>query len=457
VPAADGASSPEPDRLDHAAEYNRSLAEEPAAAVEQAAWLVDAFARRGILFDGAPMASFLRPHFLPRAEWEGMRRSGRRLLELCARVARDACDGDAGRLCDYLGTPAAAARWVRLDPGRPDVVLSRLDAFRTAAGPRFIEINSDAPAGFGYGDRMADVFRELPSFRRFALRHPVAYEASSGPLVDAVLEIWSRRGDPASPTVAIVDFDDVRTRADQEILAGEFAARAVKCVMADPRETEVRDGGLWAGPERIDLVYRRAVLAELLERETDVEDFLTAYRDGLVPFVNSFRCHLSEDKAFFALLGDDAFAHLMSPEERAFVDRVVPWTRRIEERRTLRDGREVDLVPHVLERRAQLVLKPSHAYGGRSVFIGDETDPAAWEAAVRAGLGAPSVVQERVAIPEEEFPVVDGATLRFERLKVNTNPFYVAGAEVGAVTRVSRSSVINVSAGGGSVPTFVVG
>ena len=52
--------------------------------------------------------------------------------------------------------------------------------------------------------------------------------------------------------------------------------------------------------------------------------------------------------------------------------------------------------------------------------------------------------------------VVDGA-LRFDQLKVNANPFYAAGAEVGAVTRASRSAVINVSAGGGSVPTFVVG
>ena len=42
-------------------------------------------------------------------------------------------------------------------------------------------------------------------------------------------------------------------------------------------------------------------------------------------------------------------------------------------------------------------------------------------------------------------------------LKVNVNPFFVDGADVGAVTRASRSSVINVSAGGGSVPTFVVG
>ena len=66
-------------------------------------------------------------------------------------------------------------------------------------------------------------------------------------------------------------------------------------------------------------------------------------------------------------------------------------------------------------------------------------------------------MQERVDIPEEEFPVFDpDGSLRFEMLKVNTNPFYVGGAPVGAVTRISRDDVINVSAGGGSVPTFVV-
>jgi stage V sporulation protein SpoVS len=47
--------------------------------------------------------------------------------------------------------------------------------------------------------------------------------------------------------------------------------------------------------------------------------------------------------------------------------------------------------------------------------------------------------------------------VRLVPLKVNANPFYVAGAEAGAVTRASQASVINVGAGGGSVPTFVVG
>jgi hypothetical protein len=91
------------------------------------------------------------------------------------------------------------------------------------------------------------------------------------------------------------------------------------------------------------------------------------------------------------------------------------------------------------------------------VLVGDETSAVAWDDALQAGAGKAWVVQERVAIPEEPFPAVEGGTLRFESLKVNVNPFYVAGGEAGAVARASRQSVINVSAGGGSVPTFVVG
>jgi hypothetical protein len=61
-----------------------------------------------------------------------------------------------------------------------------------------------------------------------------------------------------------------------------------------------------------------------------------------------------------------------------------------------------------------------------------------------------------VEIPEEPFPVIEDGRLAFRSFKVNVNPFYVRGAEVGAVTRASRSAVINVSAGGGSLPTLVL-
>jgi hypothetical protein len=437
--------------------YNDLVAADPVAALEQAYWLQDAFSRRGIGFDGAPMASFLRPHFVDRVDWDELRSTGRRLLELSARTARHAFDGDVDRLLLWLGTPEAQARWVRLDPGPPDVVLSRLDAFLTPLGPRFIEVNSDAPAGFGYGDRMAEVFQELPIFKSFAEGRRVRYEPSGPRLVEAVLGAWYARGGDALPRVAIVDWAEVKTRADQELLRETFEAARVPCSLEDPRALEVREGRLCGSAGAIDVVYRRGVLSELVERETEVAAFLQAYEKSLCLFVNSFRCHLSEDKAFFALLSDEAFAGLLSDDERDFVERSVPWTRKLEERKTWKDGRELELVPFVIESRERLVLKPAHGYGGREVFIGDETPAAEWERAVAGAMGSAWVVQERVPIPEEIFPVIEPGRLAFEPRKVNANPFYVRGAEVGAVARASRSSVINVSAGGGSIPTFVVG
>lgn len=447
----------DPQAAEALAAYNALLAADETGACDQAAALELAFLGAGITFDGQPMRSFLRPHFVGRTAWTRLREDGVRLLELCARVARRAFDGDVGALCAYLGTPEAEARWVTLDPGAPDVLLSRLDAFTTPQGPRFIEINSDAPAGFGYGDRMAAVFHELPVFRRFAAQRQVSYEPSGARLVEALLDLASRAGLGRNPRVAIVDWADVKTLADQQILRAAFEAAGVACVLLDPRACELRAGRLHGPDGPVDLVYRRGVLSELVEREHDVRAFLEAYRTGAALFANSFRCRLSEDKAFFALLSDEAHAVLLTADERAFVERVVPWTRRLDERRTRGPEQQpIDLVPFVLAERERLVLKPAHGYGGQAVLIGDESAPDAWARAVQAGLGQPWVVQQRVSIPSEPFPVCTDGALRFVDLKVNTNPFYVAGHEVGAVTRASLDSVINVSAGGGSVPTFVV-
>jgi hypothetical protein len=432
------------------------VAADGAAAVEQAAALEDAFTASGITFDGRPMRTFLRPHFISGPAWRRLREDSRRLLELAARLARRAFDGDAGRLCAFLGTPEAEARWVRLDPGAPDVVLSRLDAFEGPGGPRFIEVNSDAPAGFGYGDRMAELFTQLPIFRAFARTRTVSYRPSIPALVEAVLRAASAPSG-SNVTVAIVDWEEVKTRADQQILREAFVARGARCLLADPRSMERRGGRLIAGGQAVDVVYRRAVLSELVDREDEVRDFLRAYADGAAVFVNSFRCRLSEDKAFLALLTDEAFAPLLTGDERALVARTVPWTRKLEERRTTKDGREVDLLGFVRDHREGLVLKPAHGYGGRDVLVGDETTPAEWDEAIHLGAGHAWVVQERVAIPEAPFPTCEGGALAFEALKVNANPFYVLGGEAGGVARASRSAVINVSAGGGSVPMFVLG
>ena len=65
------------------------------------------------------------------------------------------------------------------------------------------------------------------------------------------------------------------------------------------------------------------------------------------------------------------------------------------------------------------------------------------------------VVQEYVNIPQEIFPMV-GENVLMKLKKVNINPFTLLGKYSGTITRVSDNSVINVSAGGGLVPTLSV-
>ncbi|HEY6555176.1 MAG TPA: hypothetical protein VI669_17595, partial [Vicinamibacteria bacterium] len=237
------------------AAYHHLLLADPRAAVEQWERLRAEFLREGITFAGLPMPTLLRPQFVRRRAWDDLRDSGTRLLDLAARVARRAFGGDVAQLCAFLGTPAGEARWVSVDAGEPDVVLSRLDAFLTPEGPRFIEINSDAPAGFGYSDAMAAVFRHLPVFQAFAKEHAVSYEPSDRALVDAVLDEGARRSGAGRPRIAIVDWADVRTRADQEILRRAFADLGFECVLEDPREMTFREGRLGGPSGPVDLVY----------------------------------------------------------------------------------------------------------------------------------------------------------------------------------------------------------
>ncbi len=439
-----------------AAAYNERVAADPGAAVEQHEWLHTALGEAGVTFGGSVMRTCLRPHFVDAEDWHRLCQSARRVIEIAASVARRVFDGDVDRLCDHLGISEQRARLLRVDPGQPDVVYSRVDAFVTAEGPRFIEFNSDAPAGFGYGDRMADVFARLPLFRAFAKQRGLHYQRSAGVLVDAFVSLWRRRGGHGVPNVAILDWAGVKTRPDQEILSSVFAARGARCVVADMRDVEIRRDRLYCGEMPVDIVFKRGVSTEVAPRADEVRAFLAAYEKGLALFINTFRCNLSEDKAFFAILTDETWAHLMSEADRDLVMRCLPWTRRLEERRTRWHAALVDLVPHVLKHRHELVLKPTEGYGGEAVVVGDQVTEAEWHEAVEAGLRRPTVVQERVEIPEERFPMVADGDLEFESLKLNTNSFYVSGGEVGAITRLSREAVINVSAGGGAVPTYVV-
>jgi uncharacterized circularly permuted ATP-grasp superfamily protein len=174
--------------------------------------------------------------------------------------------------------------------------------------------------------------------------------------------------------------------------------------------------------------------------------------------VNSFRCKILYKKASFAVLSDETNAAMFSPEELQAIRAQIPWTRRVEERKTQIRGQAIDLVPHVLANRGNFVLKPNDDYGGKGIVLGWTVDSTTWESAVRKALQDPYIVQERVNLPREVYPSMHGGQLHLIERMLDTNPFICFSSTVdGILTRISTEALLNVTAGGGStVPTFLI-
>ncbi len=163
-------------------------------------------------------------------------------------------------------------------------------------------------------------------------------------------------------------------------------------------------------------------------------------------------------KALFAVLTDPGYARLFTGEELEAVRRHVPWTRKVREGKTEKDGAEIDLLDYVSRNSASLVLKPNDDYGGHGIYIGWNNDEIAWGEALRDALSKGDyLVQERVRTARETFPALqeDGSVLYAEQL-VDLDPLLFSGRVGSAFTRLSFTELANVSSGGGMVPTFII-
>jgi hypothetical protein len=260
------------------------------------------------------------------------------------------------------------------------------------------------------------------------------------------------------PRLAILDWREVPTYSEFELFAHYFASHGLECKIVDPREVEYRNGRLFDGDFPIDLIYKRVLITELIERGGLDHPVVRAVRDRAVCMVNPFRCKILYKKTSLAVLSDEQNTHLFNVDELRAIDAHIPWTRRVEERNTQHNGVPVDLLPYIAKYRERFVLKPSDEYGGKGIVLGWLTSAEEWQRAIQGALEVPHIVQERVELPMEPYPSMVNGRVQLSNRMQDTAPFAFYGEYMdGCLTRLGTDPLLNVTAGGGSsVPTFVV-
>jgi len=315
---------------------------------------------------------FLRPFFLTADDEARIRVAAETIARLGERVIRAAFESDD--IYHQLGVTEAEDALVDIDPGYQTAsTTSRLDAFLLPDSLHFAEYNAESPAGIGYTQRLCELFDSTAAMGRFKTNRHVRFHKVIDALLEALMASYQEFGGTATPpTMAIVDWRDVPTWTEFEILRDAFTAAGVPTIVCDPRELVFGNGALSAQGTRIDLVYRRVLVNDVLARPDECRALVDACAARAVCMANSFRCKLAHKKAFFAVLTDPAHESLFSPGERAVIQAHVPWTRVLDDVETLKGEWRGDLLDLVRAWREHLVLKPNDEYGGKGVNLGWE-------------------------------------------------------------------------------------
>lgn len=439
----------------HVGKLNGQLYENHRTDTDLFAKLTEIQAELNLLYDTRPTCPFLRPHFLSRTQYDEIANAAEIISETFRTVALAALEND--EIFAKLDLTEAEARMARINPGYDKLcVTSRLDTFVAGDDFKFLEYNAETPAGVGDQMQLETVLENIPEVREFLAENKNWRPKPHQKLLESLFVTYREFGGKKSkPNIAIVDWEGVSTESEFYILSDYFESKGFKTLIVDPHELEYDGEKLHAGSFDIDIFYKRVLIHEFLEKFDDTHPFIRAYADGNIFMANSFRVKLAHKKAGFAILTDEKYADLFTPKQLEIIKKHIPWTRKVEEFKTTYKNEKIDLTDFLRKNRESFLLKPNDDYGGKGIVLGWETSQSEWETAINSALQESFIVQERAEIEKKEFPVYsDSVTL--EKLLVDFDPFLFLNKAEGGLVRLSSSSLVNVTQGGGQTALVVL-
>ncbi len=281
--------------------------------------------KRGLFFGDRPLSTVLRPRFLTLQQYTYMRRAIQPLLKGFGKISEAAVADpeflDQFHLLDW------EKELVQIDPGYSShTPLSRLDAFfMTDSGEmRFTEYNAEVPAASAYNDVLTKVFLGLPVMGEFLHKYVVRSLMTRHDVLHVLLHAYKEWGGINRPNIAILDWREVPTYSEFQLFIRFFMGQGFECRIVDPRDVEYKNGSLYAGDFHINLIYKRVLITELIERGGIDHPVVQAVRDGNVCMVNPFRCKILYKKTSLAVLSDEQNAHMFSKTEMEAIQRPYP-------------------------------------------------------------------------------------------------------------------------------------
>jgi hypothetical protein len=435
--------------LDHA--YDEFLASNSQEAVNAIHDFEKALHTRHIKFGRSLLPTYFKHHFLKPKQGHLIQQ------------ATESLAGILNKVVDlYLKEPYLRRKieldpkveeWLLADPGyKQSVVFARMDGFIEGEALKLVEFNTDSPAGATYADQIDELIFSQKELKPFFDTHKVKRDYRINKILEALLGCYEEFGGSEKPQIAIVDWKTVKTHPEFEVIKQNFEAAGYKTVIADPRDLKMKSGKLYHDTFRVDLVYRRVIFNELMNKKAEVSDFLKAYKDKAICVVNPFRSKIAGTKAVLSILTNPTYEHFFTDEENELKRELLPWTRQLIDAERFYGNKKVFLVDFLKDEKDLLILKPGDGYDAKDVYVGRETPESDWNKVLDRALKENWVFQEFVNVPIMSIPEVKEEKLDFIYKKVSIG-LYTAGTKyMGGMSRLCDETIISVAHGASLIP-----
>jgi hypothetical protein len=352
-----------------------------------------------------------RPVFLTRAELTRLTSDLENVYGALTALPGRLFAGDLGAFARAAGLTGDQVSAVEMARTAPPTRMLRADLYHEATGFRLMEINMGSTVGGGDNALVNRAMLTNPELGGFVRAHSLCYTDTLAEIAHTILAESGISAHDGS-LIAAVDWPPAAPRfnAVLQTSARELAAIGLDFVPCHLRDVSLRDGRVWLGDRPADVIYRIFMIEDLLHQDGPalINPVLQAAERGEVKIFTPMHSQLYSSKGALALLSDEANRHLYTPAELSSLDRLLPWTRMLRAGPVTVDGEPVDLLRYALARREQLIVKPTASHGGLGILAGWLTDDQEWDRELRARLGQPFVLQQRVRPEPELFPGAGG-------------------------------------------------
>ncbi|MFW5995737.1 MAG: hypothetical protein ACOCQB_00585 [Halanaerobiaceae bacterium] len=426
----------------------------PSKYIEDYQHLQKKVANSSARYNGKPVPFLYQPMLYSQEDKNILIKTAEHLTEILKKICEKYLADPKFR--SYFGFPPLMEDLILLDPGYDKYFpVARFDVFyEDRNNIKFCELNADGTSGMNENRVLSRFFQNS----RLMSKLQNSYNITSFDLFQSLLDMiincyqdYCQNQSPAinkRPTIAITDFEGEGIISEFREIKNFFSSQGYKTFICDPRNFEYNGRHLLYQNQKIDIIYRRATTARIVEEASGLSELFQACRDQSVCLIGGFTSQIIHNKILFAVLHNPEAISFLNTKEKKFIYDHIPKTWKL-------DPGDRELIRELLKNKNDYIVKPEDRFACHGVYAGKDYTHQKWKKIVAKICDKSYIMQKYIEAPELKLPVTGNEKFKYTTFKYLIGIYLFGQSYSGFYTRAGRKNIIGAATESYTLPGYI--